>query len=165
LDRCGYGGAYGYSIHISPTLVSSEQAKPPSENPKETHRVQCLLVLPPLICHCLCLVYSTWILPLPLQEMVQKNSKHLKFQFQLGLGQKYLCCGLFSLPKILFPNLVCATLPQTWMYLAVPIILYACERLIRAFRSGYKTVRILQVHFNFIYILFSYDVQIHHCDN
>lgn len=33
----------------------------------------------------------------------------------------------------------------TWMYLAVPIILYACERLIRAFRSGYKTVRILQV--------------------
>ncbi|KAK9292063.1 hypothetical protein L1049_020017 [Liquidambar formosana] len=33
----------------------------------------------------------------------------------------------------------------TWMYLAVPIILYACERLIRALRSGYKTVRILKV--------------------
>ncbi|KAK4595774.1 hypothetical protein RGQ29_014033 [Quercus rubra] len=33
----------------------------------------------------------------------------------------------------------------TWMYLAVPIILYACERLIREFRSGYKTVRILKV--------------------
>ncbi|PQQ06463.1 respiratory burst oxidase homolog protein B [Prunus yedoensis var. nudiflora] len=33
----------------------------------------------------------------------------------------------------------------TWMYLAVPILLYACERLIRAFRSGYKTVRILKV--------------------
>ncbi|WKA02787.1 hypothetical protein VitviT2T_020941 [Vitis vinifera] len=33
----------------------------------------------------------------------------------------------------------------TWMYLAVPIILYACERLIRAFRSGYKSVRILKV--------------------
>lgn len=33
----------------------------------------------------------------------------------------------------------------TWMYLAVPIILYACERLIRAFRSGYKPVRILKV--------------------
>lgn len=37
-------------------------------------------------------------------------------------------------------------LPQTWMYLAVPVLLYACERLIRAFRSGYKTVRILKVH-------------------
>nr|GMD45378.1 respiratory burst oxidase homolog protein B [Ipomoea batatas] len=33
----------------------------------------------------------------------------------------------------------------TWMYLAVPVILYACERLIRAFRSGYKTVKILKV--------------------
>ncbi|PIA44456.1 hypothetical protein AQUCO_01700213v1 [Aquilegia coerulea] len=33
----------------------------------------------------------------------------------------------------------------TWMYLAVPITLYACERLIRAFRSGYKAVRILKV--------------------
>ncbi|PON81712.1 Respiratory burst oxidase [Trema orientale] len=33
----------------------------------------------------------------------------------------------------------------TWMYLAVPILLYACERLIRAFRSGYKTVKILKV--------------------
>ncbi|KAF9620978.1 hypothetical protein IFM89_015800 [Coptis chinensis] len=33
----------------------------------------------------------------------------------------------------------------TWMYLAVPVVLYACERLIRAFRSGYKTVRILKV--------------------
>ncbi|KAJ6683051.1 RESPIRATORY BURST OXIDASE-like protein B [Salix koriyanagi] len=33
----------------------------------------------------------------------------------------------------------------TWMYLAVPVLLYACERLIRAFRSGYKSVRILKV--------------------
>ncbi|XP_060219206.1 respiratory burst oxidase homolog protein B-like [Lycium barbarum] len=33
----------------------------------------------------------------------------------------------------------------TWMYIAVPMILYACERLLRAFRSGYKTVRILKV--------------------
>nr|GMD48119.1 respiratory burst oxidase homolog protein B [Ipomoea batatas] len=33
----------------------------------------------------------------------------------------------------------------TWMYLAVPVTLYACERLIRAFRSGYKTVKILKV--------------------
>ncbi|XP_030960173.1 respiratory burst oxidase homolog protein B-like [Quercus lobata] len=33
----------------------------------------------------------------------------------------------------------------TWMYLAVPILLYACERLIRGFRSSYKTVRILKV--------------------
>ncbi|KAI9099011.1 hypothetical protein K1719_024778 [Acacia pycnantha] len=33
----------------------------------------------------------------------------------------------------------------TWMYLAVPMLLYACERLIRAFRSGYETVRILKV--------------------
>ncbi|KAB2634951.1 respiratory burst oxidase-like protein B [Pyrus ussuriensis x Pyrus communis] len=30
----------------------------------------------------------------------------------------------------------------TWMYLAVPILLYACERLIRAFRSRYETVKI-----------------------
>nr|ACF05504.2 respiratory burst oxidase-like protein [Citrullus colocynthis] len=33
----------------------------------------------------------------------------------------------------------------TWMYLAVPVVLYACERLIRAFRSGIKPVKILKV--------------------
>ncbi|KAF5726609.1 respiratory burst oxidase D [Tripterygium wilfordii] len=33
----------------------------------------------------------------------------------------------------------------TWMYLAVPILLYACERLIRAFRSSIKPVKILKV--------------------
>ncbi|KAL9318661.1 hypothetical protein ACSQ67_015178 [Phaseolus vulgaris] len=33
----------------------------------------------------------------------------------------------------------------TWMYLAVPMILYGCERLLRAFRSGNKSVRILKV--------------------
>ncbi|VVA90575.1 unnamed protein product [Arabis nemorensis] len=33
----------------------------------------------------------------------------------------------------------------TWMYLAVPTLLYACERLIRAFRSGSKAVNILKV--------------------
>ncbi|KAF8089621.1 hypothetical protein N665_0501s0033 [Sinapis alba] len=33
----------------------------------------------------------------------------------------------------------------TWMYLAVPTILYACERLIRLFRSGSKVVTILKV--------------------
>lgn len=33
----------------------------------------------------------------------------------------------------------------TWMYLAVPMLLYACERLIRTFRSGYKTVKVLKV--------------------
>ncbi|KAL8042847.1 hypothetical protein ABFX02_09G078800 [Erythranthe guttata] len=33
----------------------------------------------------------------------------------------------------------------TWMYLAVPVILYAGERLIRAFRSSIKAVKILKV--------------------
>jgi respiratory burst oxidase len=33
----------------------------------------------------------------------------------------------------------------TWMYLAIPMIIYACERLLRAFRSGYKSVKILKV--------------------
>ncbi|MQL79991.1 hypothetical protein Taro_012450 [Colocasia esculenta] len=33
----------------------------------------------------------------------------------------------------------------TWMYLAIPVMLYACERLLRALRSGYKTVRIQKV--------------------
>ncbi|XP_068662864.1 respiratory burst oxidase homolog protein B-like [Aristolochia californica] len=33
----------------------------------------------------------------------------------------------------------------TWMYLAVPVLLYVCERLIRALRSGYKPVKILKV--------------------
>ncbi|KAK9120285.1 hypothetical protein Scep_018378 [Stephania cephalantha] len=33
----------------------------------------------------------------------------------------------------------------TWMYLAVPVLLYACERLIRAFRSSIKPVQILKV--------------------
>ncbi|KAL7616631.1 hypothetical protein Lser_V15G01198 [Lactuca serriola] len=32
----------------------------------------------------------------------------------------------------------------TWMYLAVPISIYACERLIRAFRSSGETVKILK---------------------
>lgn len=34
---------------------------------------------------------------------------------------------------------------QTWMYLAIPMFLYACERLIRALRSGVKPVKILKV--------------------
>ncbi|XP_021900242.1 respiratory burst oxidase homolog protein D [Carica papaya] len=33
----------------------------------------------------------------------------------------------------------------TWMYLVVPVVLYACERLIRAFRSSIKPVKILKV--------------------
>ncbi|KAF8021191.1 hypothetical protein BT93_G1581 [Corymbia citriodora subsp. variegata] len=33
----------------------------------------------------------------------------------------------------------------TWMYLAVPVTLYACERSIRAFRSSIKPVKILKV--------------------
>ncbi|KAG7975569.1 hypothetical protein I3843_06G105900 [Carya illinoinensis] len=33
----------------------------------------------------------------------------------------------------------------TWMYLAVPVFLYACERLVRAFRSSIKPVKILKV--------------------
>ncbi|KAF3948908.1 hypothetical protein ACB098_03G106900 [Castanea mollissima] len=36
-------------------------------------------------------------------------------------------------------------LKTTWMYLAVPVTLYACERLIRAFRSSIKPVKILKV--------------------
>ncbi|ESQ54796.1 hypothetical protein EUTSA_v10024427mg [Eutrema salsugineum] len=32
----------------------------------------------------------------------------------------------------------------TWMYLAIPITLYACERLIRAFRSSIETVKVLK---------------------
>ncbi|KAH9608660.1 hypothetical protein KSS87_014352 [Heliosperma pusillum] len=33
----------------------------------------------------------------------------------------------------------------TWMYLAVPVLIYASERLLRALRSGYKTVQIQKV--------------------
>lgn len=33
------------------------------------------------------------------------------------------------------------------MYLAIPMTLYACERLLRAFRPAFKPVRILKVHF------------------
>ncbi|KAK1577712.1 hypothetical protein Q3G72_024180 [Acer saccharum] len=33
----------------------------------------------------------------------------------------------------------------TWMYLAVPVLLYACERLIRTFRSRFKPVNIFKV--------------------
>ena len=62
----------------------------------------------------------------------------------------------YRFPKILFSNFVCATLSQTWMYLAVPILLYACERLIRGFRSSYKTVRILKVLLIFTDTLFSW---------
>ncbi|KAG4391512.1 hypothetical protein GLYMA_05G198700v4 [Glycine max] len=34
----------------------------------------------------------------------------------------------------------------TWMYLAIPITIYALERLVRAFRSSIKSVRILKPH-------------------
>jgi respiratory burst oxidase len=34
---------------------------------------------------------------------------------------------------------------QTWMYLAVPIIIYACERLVRTLRSRVRTVKKLKV--------------------
>lgn len=36
-------------------------------------------------------------------------------------------------------------LKTTWMYLAVPVLLYAGERTLRAFRSGYYPVRLLKV--------------------
>ncbi|GLJ36981.1 hypothetical protein SUGI_0748790 [Cryptomeria japonica] len=36
-------------------------------------------------------------------------------------------------------------LKTTWMYIAVPVCLYAGERILRAFRSGYYNVRILKV--------------------
>ncbi|KAJ0986302.1 hypothetical protein J5N97_004658 [Dioscorea zingiberensis] len=36
-------------------------------------------------------------------------------------------------------------LKTTWMYLSVPVLLYAGERTLRAFRSGYYSVRILKV--------------------
>ncbi|XP_047337740.1 respiratory burst oxidase homolog protein A [Impatiens glandulifera] len=36
-------------------------------------------------------------------------------------------------------------LKTTWMYLAVPVLLYAGERSLRFFRSGFSTVRILKV--------------------
>lgn len=68
-----------------------------------------------------------------------------------SLSDMYLCS--FSLPFFLanplywcffffFFKLVTR---QTWMYLAVPMILYGCERLLRAFRSRHKSVRILKV--------------------
>jgi respiratory burst oxidase len=34
---------------------------------------------------------------------------------------------------------------QTWMYLAVPMIIYASERLVRALRSRVSPVKILKV--------------------
>ncbi|VFQ66822.1 unnamed protein product [Cuscuta campestris] len=33
----------------------------------------------------------------------------------------------------------------TWMYLAIPVVIYACERLLRVFRSSIKPVQILKV--------------------
>ena len=48
------------------------------------------------------------------------------------------------------------------MYLAVPVVLYACERLLRVFRSGYKTVKILKVKYStitdliFCYLIFCF---------
>ena len=34
---------------------------------------------------------------------------------------------------------------QTWMYLAVPVLLYGGERILRALRSSYKSVKLLKV--------------------
>jgi respiratory burst oxidase len=42
-------------------------------------------------------------------------------------------------------SFVIITFGQTWMYLAVPVLLYAFERLIRAFRPGAKAVKVLKV--------------------
>lgn len=38
---------------------------------------------------------------------------------------------------------------QTWMYVAVPVLLYAGERTLRFFRSGSHAVRLLKVRINF----------------
>lgn len=35
---------------------------------------------------------------------------------------------------------------QTWMYLAVPVVLYALERIIRVFRSSIQPVKILKAY-------------------
>ena len=42
------------------------------------------------------------------------------------------------------------SLLQTWMYLAVPILLYGSERLIRAFRSSIKPVKIVKVRYTYL---------------
>lgn len=34
---------------------------------------------------------------------------------------------------------------QTWMYVAIPVIIYMCERFIRLFRSGIRPVKIQKV--------------------
>ena len=34
---------------------------------------------------------------------------------------------------------------QTWMYIAIPVVLYAGERVFRAIRSGFYEVKILKV--------------------
>ncbi|GLJ27964.1 hypothetical protein SUGI_0549190 [Cryptomeria japonica] len=33
----------------------------------------------------------------------------------------------------------------TWMYLAIPVLIYGAERIVRAFRSGYKSVKMIKV--------------------
>ncbi|PKI74040.1 hypothetical protein CRG98_005518 [Punica granatum] len=57
----------------------------------------------------------------------------------------FLLPAAFIRSLIIPISLFAMALAQTWMYLAVPMLLYALERLLRALRSGYKTVRILKV--------------------
>lgn len=47
--------------------------------------------------------------------------------------------------RMKYASLHCVWQMQTWMYLAVPVLLYVGERLIRAFRSSIKPVQILKV--------------------
>ena len=48
-------------------------------------------------------------------------------------------------------SLTNSSIQQTWMYLAVPVLLYMGERILRTLRAGYYTVTVVQVAQSYIY--------------
>ena len=48
-------------------------------------------------------------------------------------------------------SLTNSSIQQTWMYLAVPVLLYMGERILRTLRAGYYTVTVVKVA-QFLYL-------------
>lgn len=78
-----------------------------------------------------------------IKEWYKKTVKHLSpHTFDLFYSHSFAFLVINSLYYIFLLHYNW----QTWMYLAVPLALYICERLIRAFRSSVEPVSILKVN-------------------
>lgn len=78
------------------------------------------------------------------KKWYQKTVSNYFFPFFFSL-YFVACSSPFLFYRLRFDIVAIISCLQTWMYLAVPVSLYVCERLVRAFRSSIKPVKILKV--------------------